>query len=383
MNIGYVVEHPTQFEVPFYRFAAADEEHDLTVFYPRPPEDAPRSDDELGRSVSWGFDLSEGYPWHVADPSDRAALSRQLESAGLDLLIVNGYTLPFYRRATRAARKLGLPLALRLDSVLFNHTLPRKWAKRGLFLWLRRRYQHFLATGSLTREFLAAVGVPEERVGAFPYAVDVEHFRRGADLTAAEARAVRVRWGLPEDIPLVLSLTKFSARESPHDLLRAAARLVEKGSEAVFVLAGAGPEEDELRREAEELLGEAAAERVIFPGYVPYTDLPALYGTVDLFVHPVPEERWGVSVAEALAAGLPVVTSDRVGAAHDLIRTARNGFTYPAGAAQELAWAIDQALGWDRAEVAAVDREILARWDYAATWKHLLDAARATRKGST
>src|SRR6185295_16395131 len=104
---------------------------------------------------------------------------------------------------------------------------------------------------------------------------------------------------------------------------------------------------------------------------VPYPDLPALYGAADLFVHPAREERWGVSVAEALACGLPVVASSRVGAAYDLVRPGENGFTYEAGDGDGLAQRIEAALRLDPAAVAATSAEILARWDYAATWRSI------------
>jgi glycosyltransferase involved in cell wall biosynthesis len=119
-------------------------------------------------------------------------------------------------------------------------------------------------------------------------------------------------------------------------------------------------------------------DRVRFPGYIPYLELPALYAACDLFVHPAREERWGVSVAEALACGLPVVTSSRVGAAYDLIHPGANGFTYEAGDVTDLAQRIDQALSLPRTGVEAESAAILARWDYAATWRAIVEAAGRT-----
>ena len=122
--------------------------------------------------------------------------------------------------------------------------------------------------------------------------------------------------------------------------------------------------------------------RAAFLGYVPYGELPALYAAADLFVHPAREERWGVSVAEALACGLPVVASTRVGAGYDLLAAGANGWLYPAGDAAELARRIRQALALDRQAVGAASREVLARWDYAASWHHLLDAAERVAGGA-
>ncbi|HEY6320420.1 MAG TPA: glycosyltransferase, partial [Thermoanaerobaculia bacterium] len=89
-----------------------------------------------------------------------------------------------------------------------------------------------------------------------------------------------------------------------------------------------------------------------------------------------------VSVAEALACGLPVIASTRVGAGYDLLAPGANGWLYPAGDAAELARRIRQALALDRQAVAAASREVLARWDYAASWRHLLAAAEQVVGGS-
>ena len=197
-------------------------------------------------------------------------------------------------------------------------------------------------------------------------------FHDRSRLSPEERVAGRLALGASGDARVVLSLAKFGPREAPWDLLRAFPAIAATDSAAHLVLAGDGPERAALEAEA---LALGIFERVAFPGYIPYPELPALYGAADLFVHPAAEERWGVSVQEALACGLPVVASERVGAARDLIEIGRNGFRYPAGDTEALSQAILAALALSRAEVEAANGEILARWDYAATWRHLLDAA--------
>jgi glycosyltransferase involved in cell wall biosynthesis len=119
---------------------------------------------------------------------------------------------------------------------------------------------------------------------------------------------------------------------------------------------------------------------VRFPGYIPYPELPALYAAADLFVHPAREERWGVSVQEALACGLPVVASSRVGAAFDLIQPGGNGFVYEAGDEEGLIQRIADALILPPERVRSASAPILALWDYAASWRSLLESASRAAK---
>jgi len=373
LNIVFLVERPTQFEAPFYRFVARDPGHELRVLFTNAGAVEPVFDPELGRPVSWGIDLLEGYR-HEACRSEND-LAERLRRDRCDLLIANGYTQRLHRAGVRIARRSGIPTALRLDSVLWDSSAARHLAKRLLFAaYLKRVYDLFLGVGSLTLDYLRAFGIPRERTGLFPYAVDVEAFRSRSALPPEERATVRERYGVPRDARILLSLTKFGPREAPWDLLRAFART---GREDLWLmLAGDGPAREDLQRFAPE----HGLDRVRFPGYVPYPELPALYAAADLFVHPAREERWGVSVQEALACGLPVIASDRVGAGKDLIRDG-NGFVYTYGDAKQLAGLIDAALALPRDQVQERSREILSYWDYTASWSHLLDAAsRVVRK---
>ena len=374
MNLAFVIERPTQFEAPFFRFAARDPAHHLTVVFTGAHPGADAFDPELERQVSWGFDLLAGYD-HAACPAAGRYRWLRRELAGRDLVIVNGYTQRAYVQASFAARAGGSPTALRLDSVLWDGTARRLAAKRLLFRLLDRRFDLYLAVGSATRDYLVAVGVEPERTGRFPYVVDVESFAAGSRLGAAARAEERRRWDIPAEAKLATCVTKLSRREAPWDLI-AAWRAAEAAGHWLLV-AGDGP----LRTTLEDRVRDAGLRQVRFAGYVPYPELPALYGATDLFVHPVQEERWGVSVAEALACGLPVVASDRVGAARDLIVPGENGFVYGAGDSAALAEALAAAWRLDPAAVGERSRRLLREWDHQATWRDVLAAAARVAPG--
>lgn len=391
MRIVFLVERPTQFEAPFFRFAARDPRHELRVLFTGAAPAAPVFDPELGHTVAWGIDLLGGFPHTVAPARGRTRwLAGQLRRGSCELLIANGYTRREYLLAAALAQRSGIATALRLDSVLWpipperqaaadgspatrtatggqRRPAARLAAKRLLYsALLMRLYDLFLGVGSLTLDYLDACGVPAGRRGLFPYAVDVEQFRACSRLSPEERAAARARLGLEPGEQAVLAVAKLSPREAPWDLLDALPGLP---AAVRLLIAGDGPSRAEMEHAADRGAGRAR-----FLGYVPYAELPALYAAADLFVHPAREERWGVSVAEALACGLPVVASTRVGAAYDLLVPGINGWLYPAGDAAELAHRLVQALALDRRAAAAASREVLARWDYAASWCHLLEA---------
>jgi glycosyltransferase involved in cell wall biosynthesis len=370
MKIVFLLERPSQFDAPLFRLASADAAHEFEAWFLDPRPGGPVLDAEIGGKVSWGSDPTFGYRSRVVPPKGRADwFSANL--SGVDLLIVNGYTKPAYRNAARAARRRSVRSTLRIDSVRFPADPAPSLARRLLVgRLIARRFDGFLTTGSLGRRYLAACGVPESRVGLFPYAVDEEAF---ASAASGDRESHRARWRIGPGRRAVLAVTKLSEREVPWDLVEAA-RATAPSERMEFLVAGDGPLRAEVAARVEGIGG------VRLLGYVPYLDLPSLYAAADLFVHPVREERWGVSVAEALACGLPVVTSDRVGASYDLLTLGRNGGRYPVGDSGALGREIRAALALDRGAVRDASRPALAEFGLEATWRGIVEMAERSRR---
>lgn len=81
-----------------------------------------------------------------------------------------------------------------------------------------------------------------------------------------------------------------------------------------------------------------------FLGYKNKQELKEIYLAADIFVHPTKEDVWGLVVNEALAYGLPVVTTDRCIAGQELVKDGINGYIVDAGSDGELSKAIENAL---------------------------------------
>ena len=84
-------------------------------------------------------------------------------------------------------------------------------------------------------------------------------------------------------------------------------------------------------------------ERVEFVGFRDWHELPAEYATADVLCVPSRYDGWGLVVPEGLAAGLPVIATDRMGAALEFVRTGKNGWLIPAGDEEALLRAMREA----------------------------------------
>jgi glycosyltransferase involved in cell wall biosynthesis len=145
-------------------------------------------------------------------------------------------------------------------------------------------------------------GIEEEKISVIYEGVS-DRFRRASPDAIT---AVRRKYGLPGGF--ILSVATIEPRKNLTSLLEAYHALRSEFAENRLVLVGKkGWLYADFFRRIREL---GLEDQVIFPGYVPDEDLPAMYSAADLFVFPSLYEGFGLPVLEALACGAPVVASN-------------------------------------------------------------------------
>ncbi len=118
--------------------------------------------------------------------------------------------------------------------------------------------------------------------------------------------------------------------------------------------------------------------RLVLAGDVPHERLVETYAAADVFALLSSWEPWGVVVNEAAACGLPLVLSDRVGAAPDLLRDGENGALVPAGDVAAAAAAL-RRLADDaelRRSAGAASRRLVSGWGYGPSVESFVAAVR-------
>jgi len=214
------------------------------------------------------------------------------------------------------------------------------WQLRGL----ARGVDRYLAVSrEIAAELVDRLGWPAEKVEVVLNAVDVER------VVADAPPGLREQLGGSETRPLVLTPARLDAQKGHDTLLEAVAEV----PEATFVLAGDGPKRAELEARAAQL---GVSDRVSFLGR--REDVPRLLATCDVFCLPSLYEGSSLAVLEAMAAGIPVVSS-AIGGTEELIEDGRSGLLVAPGDAKALAAALRRVLGDSdlRQELAAKARE--------------------------
>jgi glycosyltransferase involved in cell wall biosynthesis len=224
------------------------------------------------------------------------------------------------------ARLRGIPTAVELDSFASpGQKRLKRIAKTLLMPLLFRLPSHFLPGGQNQKQYLLDYGVDERRIRIAQMTVDVARISRHAAQQDAEKRqGIRKRLGLAADAFVFVYVGRLEPHKGVPDLLAAFQRLA-AGRPAQLAIVGDGSLQG-LAREAERdvpgvrTLGRLADEALL-----------DAYSAADALVLPSLFEPWGLVVNEAMAAGLPVIASDRVGCAPDLVCAGETGLLFPAG----------------------------------------------------
>jgi glycosyltransferase involved in cell wall biosynthesis len=111
----------------------------------------------------------------------------------------------------------------------------------------------------------------------------------------------------------------------------------------------------ELRDSVEQIL-RPVRERVEFVGFKDWDELPEAYASADVLCVPSRYDGWGLVVPEGLASGLPVIATDRMGAALEFVETGRNGWLIRAGDQRALVDAMREAAGLSASELEQMGR---------------------------
>jgi glycosyltransferase involved in cell wall biosynthesis len=222
---------------------------------------------------------------------------------GIDLVHAHSPFVTGWMGASYARRR-NIPLVFtyhtRLDAYAHYAPFDRATTERAM-VELTRRYANSAdavivptnAMESLLREF--GVHAP---IAVVPSAIDVERFAAGR-----RSALVRARLGAADDAPLALVVSRLGMEKNVELALDALARV----PELRLAVVGEGPHREALEERARRL---GVAGRVRFTGALARERLPDVYASADAFLFPSTTDTQGLVLAEALAAGLPVVAAD-------------------------------------------------------------------------
>jgi glycosyltransferase involved in cell wall biosynthesis len=199
-----------------------------------------------------------------------------------------------------------------------------------------KRAHHLIAASEFTRDEILR-SYPDIRPSQISVIYHGSRSRRSEQNQECIERLKRT-WGINENSRILLYVGRLEERKGTSFLMEAFA-LVKSQTDTRLLLVGSGGNlaYERLARRLE------IADRVIFAGSVDETSLSAAYEMASVLVHPASIEGFGLTVADALASGLPVVAT-RVGSIPELVREGIDGFLSGPGDPRAFANSIERVL---------------------------------------
>lgn len=311
----------------------------------------------------------------VSDVTDKVCAV--LDTLNPDAVAIPGWSERGSLAALEWCRRKERPAIMMSASTA--HDERRKWWKEALKRRIIGLCGAGLAGGRLQIDYLAQLGMSREQIFAGYDVVDNDYFSAGADAARRHATDIRKRMGLPPRY--FLASARFVPKKNLACLIEAYSSYQRQttGDAWHLVILGDGELRPDLERQREAL---GLTDWIHMPGFKQYNELPHWYGSADTFVLSSTTEQWGLVVNEAMAAGLPVLVSNRCGCAPDLVGEGRNGFTFdPADRGALTKLMLNMSSGdYDLAAMGQESQRIISRWTPSTFANGLLAATRLARE---
>jgi glycosyltransferase involved in cell wall biosynthesis len=286
-------------------FAGLAGKVDLRVIYDQPLT-------EERRRLGWS-EPGNSYNRRFLTPNGKIASALKIARAERDRIhVINGiWAVPSFIAATSALGYAGAMLCIYAECP--DNTIRRSPLRRSLRAaagrWVARYAKGLFAVSHFATDYYADLGFKRDTIYPFGY------FRTVSSGAACHSDR-------PSDLVFVGQLIN---RKGVDLLMQAMAPLWDKFPRVQLSVVGTGPEQASIAAKAKH---HNASDRVKFEGVLPSSQMQERLARACALILPSRWDGWGLVVNEALAAGIPVIVSDRCGAA-DLIVHGVNGYVFP------------------------------------------------------
>lgn len=282
--------------------------HNVYIFTPWDPRTPEVDEPNVFRIPSMPFLFLKNFRAGLLCPPH---LSRKIHSLNLDIIHTQTeFSLGFLGKFISTTQ--GIPLVHTYHTMYEDYV---HYIAGGHLITpeMAREFSKFFCNGTCdvivptkkTEDLLLSYGVTTP-ISIIPTGIDTARFRK-ENFSAQEILELRHTLGLDANTPVVLSIGRVAKEKSIDVVIKALPGLLEKMPAAKMVIVGEGPEKENLESLAKSL---GIENHIIFTGGKPWTEIGKYYQLGNVFCSASVTETQGLTFAEAMAAGIPVVAKN-------------------------------------------------------------------------
>lgn len=267
-----------------------------------------------------------------ADSAICFGVTRWLHKEMFDIFIVGGYGTPTGMIAIETLRLRKIPFILNADGGFIRDENKLKFLIKKHFIKVA---SYYLSSGGITSKFWKYYGAKSPEIYEYPFTSLRRRDILNNPISCKEKALYKKQLQISEG-KMIISVGQFIYRKGLDVLLESCNKLPR--DYGLYIVGGEPTQEYISVKEKHKF------ENVHFVGFKSKEELKEYYLASDLFVLPTREDIWGLVINEAMACGLPVISTDRCIAGLELIKDYENGFIVPVERADILAERIGEVL---------------------------------------
>ena len=345
-KLAIVTTHPIQYNAPWFRLLAQRNKVQVKVFYTWSQTKESVKDKTFGKNIKWDIPLLDGYDFQFVDNVSKnpgshhffgiicPTLIRDIENFQPNAILFFGWKFKSHFLAMRHF-KGEIPIWFRGDSTLLDEVSGFKTKSRRAIL--KKVYSYIdkaFYVGVASKAYFLKHSLKNKQLVHAPHAVDNGRFMDD-DFKQYESKSQlwRKELGYEDSDIVIVFAGKFESKKQPDFLINTFKELKKNRSKSLkLLLVGNGPLEFNLNDISKDHMD------IRFLPFQNQSRMPMVFRLGDVFCLPSkgPGETWGLAVNEAMACGIPVIVSNKVGCAEDLVKQNLNGYIFESNSKEEL-----------------------------------------------
>ena len=331
MKVLYINYIPSPYRIDFFNTLAKKCNLDVVYYYKT-----------IAERPNWKYNEKQHHYAHqflykkerTIETAAFKKLYKLIRSRDYDIIVVGGYARIIEIIAIIELRLLKIPFVLNTDGGFINTNPLKLKLKR----FLVKSASWYLASGKVAAETLEYYGAPHSKIFNYRFSSIFRNEVLDKPLSLNEKKKIRKTLGLPENGKIIITIGRYISLKGYEYAIEAFHKLNAENS-FMFMLG-----EGELREEYQTLISEYNLNNKVFLTGEKTKEIVLEYcKAADVMILPtITSDVWGLVVNEAMSCGLPVIATNRVGAAHDMIIDNKTGFMVSPNSSEEIKSALEK-----------------------------------------
>lgn len=325
---------------------------------------SPERDESWYDESSANFRLVELKKWDASIKTVKAEVIKHIRNIRPDIVIAYEYHTNTSLLMMSYCQLMRIPYLINCDGALLSKSI--KDIVKKFYI---SKAKGFISSGKMADQYLLHYGAIKNRI-YFNHFTSLHEKDIIQKVPSIEEKEHARKINSIAEQKVILSVGQFIHRKGYDVLLKAVANLPR--NIGIYIIGG------KATPEYKQIVDEYTLENVHFLDFMSPEELSCYYIAADLFVLPTREDVWGLVINEAMACGLPIVTTDRCVAGVEMIKDKVNGYLVPVGNHELLGTAINDILSNEvmRNNMATENLRIIRDYTYETSAQDIMVAVK-------